>query len=53
MTATGRKGSWPKVSSKVLKDRVYAVCVDLLDSLSESPGEVPYRLILPLKDGLQ
>ena len=41
-----------KASSKVLKDRVHAVCVDLLDSLSESPGEVSDRLVFPLKDGL-
>ena len=45
-------GSRSKASSKVLKDRVHTVCVDLLDSLSKFFGEVSDRLILLLKDGL-
>ena len=46
-----KKGVESKASLKILKDRIYAVCVNLLDSLSESPGEVLNRLVFPLKDG--
>ena len=45
------RGSRPKASSKVLEDRVHVVCIDLLDNLSKSPGEVPDRLSLSLEDG--
>ena len=53
MIAIERKGSWSKASLKFLKDHVHAVCVDLSDNLSKSPGEVPDRLVFPLEDGLQ
>ena len=47
-----KKGVVGQASSKVLEDRVHAVCVDFLDILSKSPGEVLDRLILLLEDGL-
>ena len=46
-------GGRPEASSKVLKDRVHAVNINLLDDLPKSSGEISDRFIFPLEDGLE
>ena len=43
----------PKNPSKILKDCIHIVCINLLDGPSESSGEIADGLVLPLEDGLQ
>ena len=47
------RGSRPEASSEVLKDLIHVVNINLLDGLPKSSGEIPYRFIFPLEDGLE
>ena len=46
-------GRWPKASPEVLKDRVHAVKLYLLDGLPEPPRKIPYGFIFMLQNCLQ
>ena len=46
-------GSGPKASSKVLKDRIHTVNINLLDSLSEPVCEIPDGFVFPFEDSLE
>ena len=48
-----RKGGRPEASLEVLKDRVHAVNINLLDDLPKSSSEILDRFIFLLKDGLE
>ena len=43
----------PKTPSEILEDRIHTIRINLLDSPSESSGEIADGLVLPLEDDLQ
>ena len=46
-------GGRPKAPSEILKDRIHAVKINLLDGPSKSSSEIADGLVLALEDGLQ
>ena len=46
-------GGQPKAPSKILKDRIHAIRIILLDSPSKSSDEIANGLVLPLENSLQ